>query len=195
MENIKDLVKFGNAKLPKTTMIFNMGTSKDCPSRKKGLCSCAALCYARKPERIYPSVLPYRERQAKYWQNTMVDTICWELSEVIRKKRIKPTHFRFNESGDFYSQECIEKMSFIAEYLLQEYDIVTYGYTARKDLDFSNASFIVKGSNNNAGNHGKTVVIKDKGKLPKDFHLCPGDCKACSLCSAEKVYNIAFIQH
>lgn len=195
MENIKTLVKFGNAKLPNTTIIFNMGTSKDCPSRLLGICSCASVCYARKPEWLYPACLPYRERQAEYWLNTSAKEICEQLGKVIDRKRIKPTLFRYNESGDFYSQYDIEKLSFIAEFLLKNYKVKTYGYTSRKDLDFSNASFMVKGSDNDAGNHGKCIVITDLSQKPDNFILCSGDCKKCKKCSVKKSLNIAFMKH
>lgn len=195
------LFKFGNTKLPKTTLIFNMGSSKDCPSRKLGLCDIASNCYARKPERIYPQVLPYRNNQATYWTSTTAEKICEDMTNIINSKRKnnKPTLFRFNESGDFYTQSCITKLSTIAEYLLQEHNIVTYGYTARRDLDFSNASFLVKGSNNDAGNNGKTIVINTIEDLPTNtttnFQVCPGDCKACDMCSNPNKTNIAFIKH
>jgi len=192
---LKNLIKFGNMKLPKTTMTFNMGSSKNCPSRELGLCSYASICYARQPERMYPQALPYRERQQEYWLNTNKVTVCKDLSKIIKRKRIKPTLFRFNESGDFHSQECIEKLDFIAEYLLEYFGIVTYGYTSRKDLNFDNASFIVKGSDNDSGNHGKTVAIGKNSGVANGFMVCPGDCKICSMCSAEKPFNIAFIKH
>ena len=192
---LKNLIKFGNMKLPRTTMIFNMGSSKNCPSRKKGLCSYASMCYARQPERMYPAVLPYRERQEEYWLSTNKVTICKDLSKIIKRKRIKPTLFRFNESGDFHSQECVEKLDFVAEYLLEYFGIVTYGYTARKDLNFDNAAFLVKGSDNNIGNHGKAIVINSEEDMLTGFYQCPGDCKICSMCSAEKPFNIVFIKH
>lgn len=192
---MKNLIKFGNAKLPKTTIIFNMGSSKECSARLLGLCSCAAVCYARKPEIIYPAVYPYRVRQEEKWLSTDAETICQELGQAISKKRVKPTLFRFNESGDFHSQNCITKLSIVAEYLLKEFSIKTYGYTARKDLDFSNASFMVKGSDNDSGNHGKTIVIATKNDLPENFLVCPGSCFTCKLCSSKKAHNIAFIKH
>ena len=88
---LKKLVKFGNMKLPKTTMIFNMGSSKNCPARKKGLCQYAKICYARRPEIIYPAVLPYRERQEKFWLKNSANDIYVALSKIISRKRIKPT--------------------------------------------------------------------------------------------------------
>ncbi len=191
---MRKLVKFGNMKLPKTTIIFNMASSKDCPARKKGLCRYAKICYARKPEIIYPTVLPYRERQEKFWLENSANDICSQLGDIIKRKKIKPTLFRFNESGDFHSQECIEKLNHIAIFLLL-HNVVTYGYTAREDLDFENVSFLVKGSNNDSGNHGKTVVLSDIADIQTGFVECIGDCKICSLCSAEKPYNIAFVKH
>lgn len=192
---MKNLVKFGNAKLPKTTMIFNMGSSKNCPSRLLGLCECASICYARQPEKMYPNVLPCREKQACFWSAVTTRDFCKGMTDIIKRKRTKPTLFRFNESGDFYSQKCIEKLSKIAEYLLQEHGVITYGYTARKDLDFSNASFLVKGSSNKAGNHGETIVLEKGDKLPESFVYCPGSCKTCTMCSNEKPFNIAFKKH
>ena len=67
-ETIKNLIQFGNTKLPKSTMIFNMGTAAKCPSKELGLCSVAGCCYAGKAETQYPKHVPaYRERQATYW--------------------------------------------------------------------------------------------------------------------------------
>ena len=68
-EHLKKLVQFGNNKLPKTTVIFNMGPAKECPANALGLCELGKTgkCYAMKAERLYPQVLPYRIRQKNYW--------------------------------------------------------------------------------------------------------------------------------
>lgn len=83
----------------------------------------------------------------------------------------------------------------LARNLLKYHDVVTYGYTARKDLNFDNVSFLVKGSDNDSGNHGRTVVLNDIDEIQNDYKECIGDCKICSMCSAEKPFNIAFIKH
>ena len=175
-------------------MIFNMGSAKDCPSRKLGLCKVAGICYARKAEIMYPNVLPSRDSQAIDWQGTG-KTIYKRMRAILKRKRIKVDLFRFNESGDFYSQECIDKLNYIAEKLLSEFGITTYGYTARKDLDFSNASFLVKGSGHDSGNNGKAIVINDMTELPENFSVCIGDCKICNMCSKADRKNIAFVKH
>lgn len=192
---MKNHVSFGNRKLPKTTMIFNMGSAMECPSRIKGLCSVSGICYALKAERLYPAVLPYRQRQANIWLRSNVEELCEQLADIIDRKRKKPTLFRFNESGDFYGQNCVHKLDIIACFLKEKYGIITYGYTARKDLDFSGVAFLVKGSANNAGNNGKTIVIDNKKDLKTGFYLCPGSCKTCSMCSKGNGKNIAFPKH
>lgn len=189
-------IKFGNTKLPASTLIFNMGKAEECPSMKLGYCLYSNICYARQAEQFHSNCVPqYRERQANYWLSNSAETICQDLYEVIYKKRKKPTLFRFNESGDFYSQECIKKLDQIAKYLKEKFDIVTYGYTARKDLDFSNVSFLVKSSCSNNGNNGITRVFEKKVTIPDGYIKCPGSCKKCALCSSDKGYNIAFIRH
>ncbi len=51
---------------------------------------------------------------------------------------------RYNESGDFWSQRCVEKLDWIA-YTLRKEGIRTYGYTARYDLDFNGVAIHNKG--------------------------------------------------
>ena len=51
---MSNLFTFGNLKLPKTTMIFNMGEAINCPSRHICVaCNTPGLmCYAEKAERM-----------------------------------------------------------------------------------------------------------------------------------------------
>lgn len=191
----KLLVFFGNSKLPVTTMIFNLESAKNCSGKAKNLCKCSEKCYAMKAERIYPKVFPYRERQSAYFLNNSAETICEYFSAIILRKRIKPTLFRFNESGEFANQESVEKLDKIAKYLKKHHKITTYGYSSRSDLDFSGVSFLVKGSGHSNGNNGETMVIKKSENVPENFKLCPGSCKKCKICSSKKKINVAFRQH
>jgi len=102
-------------------------------------------------------------------------------------------YFRFNESGDFFSQSCVSKLNRIADYLKSTWNIETYGYTARRDLNFSKATFKVKGSGHDNGNNGKTIVVMTDKDIPKGFVKCPGSCGQCTLCQTPK--NIAFVVH
>jgi len=201
--------RIGNNKLDRSILIFNMGTAKKCPSRKLGLCKVCKDCYAKKAEVQYKDhVINFRERQAKYWLKNTEWPIIADLSAItFRRKYLR--HFRYNESGDFYGQECITKMNWIADFLKTKCDIITYGYTARSDLDFSKAKFIVRGSGWEAKDGQTTVLPKDcapfKGKQiqfkGKNWYVCPGegcgtDCLMCmSTGRFPKLRNIGFVKH
>jgi hypothetical protein len=190
-------VKQGNKKIGVDTLIFNMGPAIGCPSDMLGFCSCSKVCYAKKAERMYPNVSRYRKKQERYWLNTNAYEfiVAFETIFIKHKRALsKIKYFRFNESGDFHSQECVDKLDIISRYLKMK-GIVTYGYTARKDLDFSNVTFLVKGSDNDAGNNGKTTIIKSVKDRPKGFCICPADCSICPVCKTYNKKNVAFILH
>ena len=195
-------IKTGNSKIGTDTLIFNMGSARTCPSLERGLCEVPlGQCYARKAECQYPSVEPYRDRQEVYWKWVTAEQFISALDKVLHKTFDgKPLHrsilyFRFNESGDFWTQECIAKLSKIAKWLVKAYQISTYGYTAREDLDFSKVLFLVKGSSNDSGNNGSTRVIGDRSERIRGEAVCPGDCSKCDLCKVNNNLNIAFILH
>ncbi len=192
-------VKYGNMKLGTSTLIINMGTAQECPSAKLGMCNAikkGVKCYALKAEIQYPNAVPqYRQQQFSYWKSNNSTTI---VSDLIQKISTLPgrviKYVRFNESGDFWSQADVDKLSRVA-YRLKNFGIVTYGYTARKDLDFKDVHFLVKGSGHKKGNNGMTTIINKDDSIPKGYKECPGDCKICSLCMVDKKYNIAFRKH
>ena len=167
----------GNSKIGKDTLILNITSATDCPSKKLGLCKHADKCYAMKAERQYKQVLPFRREQTMQWDRgvyNIYDEII-KMPKVI-KGNIK--YLRFSESGDFRSQEDINNMSLLAEWL-KERNIYIYGYTARKDLDFSNVSdnMTVNGSGFMLHNEFKAVYEYSNNALQ-----CLGDCKICNRC-------------
>ena len=117
----------GNTKLSSTTAIFSMSSAADCASLKLGLCKAAkqgARCYARKAEILYPLVLPCRKRQSQYWDRITAEEFTYQFL-LLNACKLKPFNaLRFNESGDFKSQACIDKAEKIARVLK------TYGITA-----------------------------------------------------------------
>jgi hypothetical protein len=195
MEQINTLIKQGNNKLPKDILIFNMSSATDCPSKALGLCKVCDSCYAMPPEKIHPDCKPYRDRQEQYWLNTSAKDIAEQLSSMLKRKRKMPTKFRFNESGDFHSQACVDKLDYISKQLKQDFNIVTFGYTARADLVFEHVSFLVKGSGNDSGNNGDTIVIDKPEDCPEGYYLCPGSCFKCSVCASNKKIKVAFVNH
>jgi hypothetical protein len=192
-------IKYGNAKLGINTIIINMGTATDCPSAKLGMCNAINLgikCYALKAEEQYPNSVPaYRYRQFEYWRNNTGNKIANDIIQKIANKTGDPIKYiRFNESGDFWDQEDIKKLSIIAK-KLKNFGIVTYGYTARHDLNYDKVEFLVKGSGHTKGNNGMTTIITKDQEVPEGFKLCPGSCKSCNLCMVNKKFNIAFRRH
>lgn len=192
-------VSFGNSKLGSHTLIINMGTAMDCPSAKLGMCNAinsGAKCYALKAEQLYANNVPdYRHRQFSYWRKNTGTKIANDIIAKIGNRSSDPIKYvRFNEAGDFWDQEDITKLNVVAK-KLKNFGIIVYGYSARKDLDFSKALFLVKGSGHDKGNNGRTEIISKDDPIPEDFKLCPGSCKSCNLCMVNKKFNIAFRKH
>lgn len=123
----------GNRKLKNTEtvrfMIWNLPAVKTCPFRTE---LCERSCYARKAERVYPQVLPSRERNfADSLSSGFTDSMICTIEDEITKKKYtgKTVVFRIHESGDFYSPEYFEKWVDIARYFEGEYNIVFLAYT------------------------------------------------------------------
>ncbi len=211
-------VTIGNLKLGNNTLIFNMGSATDCSSRKLGLCKLGNKCYALKAEKVYPQCKPYRDRQADYWITHTPDEIIKDLHGLLTTKKTRVDgkltpyrdvikYFRFNEAGDFYNQADVRKLDKVAQYLKIFFNIDTYGYTARKDLNYRDIEhFSLKGSGW-LGPNGMTVArkipnTKDKPILAKKatvdnlgvFNICPMDCRDCTLCKTGNE-NVVFPLH
>jgi hypothetical protein len=105
-------------------------------------------------------------------------------------------YFRYNEAGDFWNQGCIAKMNFIAKKLKEKYNITTYGFSARADLDFTGVEFKVKGSGHSGGNNGETRVLY-KGETPKKgWFVCKSECgNPCTVCFKDSPVNVYFPYH
>ena len=191
-------IKAGNHKLGIDTLIYSLGSATNCIAEKMGLCSVAGVCYAKVAEIQYPNVLPYRERQAIYFDSTPIKTIRKDITELLSKKgkvlkNIK--YLRLNESGDFKNQSQLNKALSIAKFLYTKFNIITYTYTCRKDLNFPDKEyFLIKGSSCPMPN-GETRVFECREKVPSTFAICPGSCYKCNLCKRPNKKDVAFIVH
>ncbi len=193
--SLKLLCKFGTDKTGDDTLLLNMGSAMRCVARDR----CQVLldgrkCYPAQVERLHPVVKAFRDRQQAYWEAHDAERIARDILDKIEGRDPATRFFRFNESGDFASQDCVDKLSAIARMLKQAAGIVTYGFTARDDLDFSRAEFLVKGSGHDAGNNGRSVVIGAGEPVPEGYARCPEDCRTCDLCMRPTGVNIAFIE-
>jgi hypothetical protein len=89
--------------------------------------------------------------------------------------------FRFSEAGDFANQAAVDKMAEICK-LLKAGGIACYGYTARKDLDFTELKEVatIQGSGFMVSNNFKFIP---KGEKAEGCDVtCAGDCRICSIC-------------
>lgn len=187
MEKLDNLISSGNKKLPSTTAIFNLGSAKDCPSLKLGLCQAynknnKCICYAKRAER-YPKVTAYHRRQMDYWKAITAEEFAKEFLALNAMKRNPFTVLRLNEACDFWGQECIEKAEKIAQ-ILSEHGITVNTYTARSDLDFSACrSIVIMGSNfHKVGLKGMFKMVKKFEERPKGFGKCAMNCRICRRC-------------
>lgn len=178
------LVSNGNHKMGKDTLIFNMTSATDCPSRVRGLCqlSDSSKCYAMKAERQYPSVLPYRRRQYDYWSTTTATFIASDLRAKLKRMGGKIKYIRFSEAGDFSTQADINKLNWIARSIPE---VVFYGYTARSDLDYFDLApnLVINGSGFMVSNE----FTVNKGSK----YVCPGNCRNCDYCKVAENRTIS----
>ena len=181
------LCERGNHKIPSTTAIFNMSAAHDCISDLLGLCkakACGVRCYAKHTELFRPHTMTYRRRQEKFWLKVTAEEFAMQFLLINAQKIKSPFNaLRFNESGDFHSQECVDKAEKIAR-ILKRYGIVTYCYTSRDDLDYSKVRALrVSGSGfKKKGIANIFQIIQKKEDRPKGYGLCPMDCHICNRC-------------
>ena len=107
----------GNKKLVSNAetrfVIWNIPAVKTCPFRTA---ACESACYARKAEKVYPSVLPARERN---FRDTLapdfVERMTYTILAIRAKSNAKTVVVRIHESGDFYNREYAEMWLAIME--------------------------------------------------------------------------------
>ena len=190
----------GNRKIPTTTLIFNMGSATTCPSDKLGLCPMGGMngdgsCYALKAEcGIYPDTLPYRHRQESMWLNSSAEDIAEAINTAL-KRRPYLNAVRVNESGDFHSKACIDKLSKIASMV----KVPVYSYTHRTDLFTKEVTkslhknLTMNFSEEMSFEHDHNEFrVEDTVDPCVDSVPCPMDCKICSMCStrAKRVVTV-----
>lgn len=186
----------GNRKLGKDTLILNITSATKCPSKALGLCKIPGKCYAMKAERLYPQVGPYREAQTTQWDSCSAQILADSIVDLVTKAKSNPIKYlRFSEAGDFRDQADVDKMSQIAE-RLAPFGVKVYGYTARKDLDFSvvHSNMVVNGSGFMI--HNQFTATKSIGIQSGNGDLvCPGNCRNCHMCKQRNGLDIKVKEH
>ncbi len=180
--------QIGNKKIGRDTAIVNMTSATDCPSKKLGFCKHCADCYAMKSERQYPQVLPCHRRQdAQYHTET-----AGQIADGVQGRKLK--HLRYSMCGDFRGQRDVQKMSRVADRMAKR-GISVYGYTARRDLDFSNVSDNMTVNGSGFMVHNNFYIVEKRFSRKRDRYRCAGDCRTCKLCKVRRGINIAAKKH
>lgn len=179
----------GNKKIGKDTLILNITSATDCPSKALGLCKHTKICYAMKAERMYPACLPFRRAQTKQWDDLKARGLVSSILSIPKVKKGKIKYLRVSEAGDFRSQRDVNKLNIIAK-KLKAAGITTYCYTARQDLKFKGLAFIVNGSGFKVDNNFKAVKEHTPGAI-----TCPGNCRGCNLCKVKHGQTIEVKYH
>jgi hypothetical protein len=190
-------VSFGNKKLPRSTMIFNIPARVTCPGRTA---FCEGACYALKAERMYKAVLPARQGN---FEETRKASFAFDMAALVRRHRHKVHQVRIHESGDFYSQAYLEKWYHVCQ---DNPGTAFYAYTKSFHLNYwgkpSNlvliASFDKSTRDQDRERYrerkrffSNTFSIVDR-KAPAS---CVQDCTICSTCWTGKGHNITVNQH
>lgn len=103
-------------------------------------------------------------------------------------------YVRLNEAGDFPNQQSIDRWDKIGRWLYKIFNIKTYCYTCREDLNFNNVHFIVNSSSPRIKTD-RLFLCTDKDKfklLPKDVVKCMGNCRICNLCYESNYKGIIY---
>ena len=190
---MKELFKYGNMKINTNTGVFCLPTSV-CKQ------SCTG-CYAKSSEKRFPNVLKSRNYNL---EQTGTSNFVVKATDEIKKKSNKIKYLRIHESGDFYSQEYIDKW---IEIITHRSEITFYAYTKRiEDFNFNDLKSL---SNMNlinsmtpfGVNYGNKEycdnLVKNHGY--KQCPCAPGvklSCqKDCSHCSTKGNDKIVFLKH
>jgi len=195
----------GNHKLSNKFLIFSLPSEVTCP----GAGQCKEYCYAKKAERLYPTVLPSR---MKNYNSTLspyfVDNMCTRLEKEHSKGY---DMLRLHSSGDFYNQEYLDKWKSLAA-KIPDMTISTFSKSMNLDL-YNNTpdnmiiiqSYGSKHDDKIDTNKNTARVIKDIKDIYKRERLCPyhrsdfSKCgEYCSYCLArdsDYIKHVGFMKH
>lgn len=185
-------LSFGNRKLPPNIAIYNITSATNCPAKKLGFCNHPNACYALKAERLYPHNLPYKQSQTQLFDLLSAEQLGKLFLLEMGRKKTKVEYFRFSESGDVRSQVDIKKLAGLAKVLTGN-GIKVYGYTARKDLDFTDLKKYATINGQHFMVSNKVMVVSEfsnKGEIQ-----CPGKCFDCNACATAQGQTIEIRKH
>ena len=173
-------MKISNHKIGDDTLIFNLCSSHNCPSKRLELCQLENPdidCYGMNDEVFRPRALHYRNRQEFAWNCCSSKQIAEQIIKRVEGRRTTPLEYlRVSEAGDLKTQRDVAKLVDVAKRL--DGLVVTYVYTARSDLNFSKRGpLVVNGSGFMVDNAFNIVPVP-----PKRKPVCVNNCRLCDMC-------------
>ena len=194
---------YGNKKLPRNTMIFNLTTAMNCPSK---LCKFFDTCYAKAGDNknINPAISGLRNQfMLKY---ITIKELLKLIEMYIEYAPMRIKRIRLSESGDFSTQKQVDVAKKLAAHLKKKYNIDTVVYTAQP-FDFSGNELIVNASNEKVIGADRYFYARDlktfnemgidmtedlKIKYMEDgqpYYMCPCECRKCNFCYRTRQEN------
>ena len=166
--NPRLVITYGNAKLPKTTAIINLGSWFNCPGRKDGFCELCKVCYDKYPEVMYKERIRSRIENEIYWRGLTAEELAKEISEKLiehnkHTRKYKVNLIRFGEVGDLRDQKDLEKLIELSDLIYNYIGIKSYVYTHNHKLNFNQERkhLTINGSGFMVDNEYK-VLLKSK---------------------------------
>ena len=137
------LFSIGNAKLSDDTLIINFTSALKCPSVT--VCPVTQqACYAVAGELRIPEVRRKNLKVQNMWIRAIKNNKIGEVFgiaqmyiEILQKTKKPIKYVRFNEAGDFLTQDILDAAALFASTMKKKYGVVSMAYTANIHLDFT----------------------------------------------------------
>lgn len=197
LDNLNPKLHFicGNAKLPKSTMIINLGTWFNCPGRKEGFCELCTECYDKSPEVRFKERIKGRLEQEIFFRahtaEELIKIILVNIDFWNNHHKTKIKNIRWSEVGDLRNQEDLNKVIDISNEIFNRRGIRSYIYTHNQSLDFwskDRHGLVINGSGFMVDNEYRVLPkeqIENEFKNLDDLsnkRECICDCTQCNRC-------------
>lgn len=185
------MIKFSknNSKLKKDRILsFGLPSIITCPKADR----CKSLCYAM--QGCYTFKVVKQARQDNFTES-LKDTFISQVNSYLKTTTYK--YVRVHDSGDFYSQEYLNKWKVIA---INNPNITFYAYTKSLHLDFTDmpVNFIIiqsiGGKLDSLIDYNKPVarIFKSQADLIKADYI---DCTTSDLIAISGIIKIGLVYH
>lgn len=189
-------ITFGNKKVPKTTAIGNTTSWFLCPGRLNQFCELHEVCYDKCRE-VMGSVCQSRLNHDLWWRMNDAKTIAQfyiysiHAENMKREDHEKVNLFRFQEVGEFRSQDDLLKMVEVSNLLFEALGINSYTYTHNRNLDFDidRPHLTINGSGFMVDNRFTVVPPSEYERYLEEHNCfaCPQKCEMCSSICSQKL--------